>query len=881
MLPAPQRKAAPATSPGSRGGRGLLWRSRIKRQLVTCFTIAASLAAFTPVASAYYYFVYFAGPNGPFTAIPAKFDLSVTPDSHSVSYFISDQGPSAMMPGDSFQSLVSEIRLAASTWNGVSSSNLKLAFGGLYSANTQQASPGIDVIFDPDIVPGLLAYTTITTNASTNPVTSTTPFVPIQNSTMHLWKDLTVDQQASYNDSFFLTIVHEFGHTQGLQHSLTSGVMSTSVTRGTTKAQPLAADDIAGISLLYPVQGYAASTGSISGSVLLTGAGVNMASVVALSTSGVAISSLSNPDGTYSINGIPPGQYYVYAQPLPPPALGEAYPDNVVPPQGPSQTLFPANIGFDTEFFPGTRDWTQAATVSVGAGSLATGVNFNMQTRSNGPTVYDGEVYAYQGVGGQVPVQSPSLQSGTRTAVAMFAFGTVVNTNQLAPGLNVTVVGGPAQVEAGTLAYFTGGYLQMVLDTGSVTASVPAALAITVSNDMYVLPAAFAVVPAPPPSIASVTPGFDGQGNPTASIAGSNLNSGTRILFDGAQASLLSVNTGGSLLVSVPPGSGGGSQAAVEALSNDGQTSLQAIGPSLPPTFVYSGSGSPAISLNPATAIAGTDMFVEISGFSTNFGGLTAVGFGSSDILVRQMWVLDQGHLLVDISVAQGAPSTLTSVSVATGDQLATLTTAFQILATNPGQISLRTPVVNQATGLAGVPAGGVALINTGGLPQNLSGWALLIGGQPAGFSVGAGGQIAALVPSGLLTGPVLVQLTSPNGASIPPVIMQLDPPPPVIASASPSGASTASASSLKSGTSVTLTVYGLAVNNAYPLPANVQIGVGGAVAVALSVTPIASQAGACQVQFALPANLPDGPIPVTITTGTRVSSPFLLTIEN
>jgi uncharacterized protein (TIGR03437 family) len=157
----------------------------------------------------------------------------------------------------------------------------------------------------------------------------------------------------------------------------------------------------------------------------------------------------------------------------------------------------------------------------------------------------------------------------------------------------------------------------------------------------------------------------------------------------------------------------------------------------------------------------------------------------------------------------------------------------------------------------------------------------LLIGGQPAGFSVGAGGQIAALVPSGLLTGPVLVQLTSPNGASIPPVIMQLDPPPPVIASASPSGASTASASSLKSGTSVTLTVYGLAVNNAYPLPANVQIGVGGAVAVALSVTPIASQAGACQVQFALPANLPDGPIPVTITTGTRVSSPFLLTIEN
>ncbi len=235
--------------------------SRIKRPLLTLVAIAACLAALSPVASAYYYFVYFAGRTAPFTPVPAKFDLSVTPDSHTISYFISDQGPSAMQPGDSFQSLVSEIRLAASVWNGVASSSLRLGFGGLYSANTQQASPGIDVIFDPDIVPGLLAYTVVTTSASTNPVTRTTPFVPILNSTTHLWKDLTADQQASYYDSFFLTIVHEFGHTQGLQHSLTSGVMATSVTQATTKAQPLAPDDIAGISLLYPVSRHVAGHG--------------------------------------------------------------------------------------------------------------------------------------------------------------------------------------------------------------------------------------------------------------------------------------------------------------------------------------------------------------------------------------------------------------------------------------------------------------------------------------------------------------------------------------------------------------------------------------------------------------------------------------------
>src|SRR5207249_1866364 len=123
--------------------------------------------------------------------------------------------------------------------------------------------------------------------------------------------------QASYYDSFFLTAVHEFGHALGLQHTLTSGVMSTAVTRATTKAAPLSPDDVAGISALYPAGAFLAEMGSITGRVTLGGGGVNLASVVALSTSGVAVSGMTNPDGTYRIEGIPPGQYYVYVHPLP------------------------------------------------------------------------------------------------------------------------------------------------------------------------------------------------------------------------------------------------------------------------------------------------------------------------------------------------------------------------------------------------------------------------------------------------------------------------------------------------------------------------------------------------------------------------------------
>ena len=144
--------------------------------------------------------------------------------------------------------------------------------------------------------------------------------MPILRSKLQLRSDLTVKHQASYSDAFFLTMVHEFGHTLGLQHSTVSATMSTSTTRATTKARPLAPDDIAGISMLYPAAGFAATTGSITGQVLLNGKAVNMASVVALSVNGTAIGTLTNPDGSYRIDGIPPGDYYVYTQPLPPAA---------------------------------------------------------------------------------------------------------------------------------------------------------------------------------------------------------------------------------------------------------------------------------------------------------------------------------------------------------------------------------------------------------------------------------------------------------------------------------------------------------------------------------------------------------------------------------
>src|SRR5579862_1800922 len=451
------------------------------RTVARTLTLAVILLSLSSVAPAYYHWIYYAARTGPFTAVPARFDLGALPN-NTVSYFISDQPPSKLMPNDTMDALISQIRLAAQAWNGVGSSNIRLQFGGISTVGTPQASPGIDVVFDDDMAPGLLAQTRPSMPDNVGDLTKGRGFVPLLRSKLQLRSDLTVYQQASFSDTFFMTIVHEFGHTLGLQHSAASATMSTSITRGTSKGNPLSADDIAGVSTLYPTAAFTAGTGSIAGLVTAAPAGgsasgVNMASVVALSTNGTVIGGMTNPDGTYRIDGIPPGAYYVYAHPMPPAQQGESSPAGIVPPTDELGVAFPIDTGFNTLFFPGTQDWTQATLVTVNAAASTDKINFSLQRRS-GPAVYDMRLFAYLGPADHVtPVHAPPLVSGYRGWVIFDAAGALVpNTNQLTPGLSINVIGTAAKLESNYLGYFAGDFLDIIGDGNKVTVATPVAL---------------------------------------------------------------------------------------------------------------------------------------------------------------------------------------------------------------------------------------------------------------------------------------------------------------------------------------------------------------------------------------------------------------------
>ena len=866
------------------------------------FLLAMALTVMSPLVSAYYYYIFFASGAGPYAPLAAHFDLNAIKD-NTVQYFISDQPPAPLMPGDNLTAIYSQIRQAAEVWNGVASSSLRLHFGGTRNMATPQTVPGIDVVFDDNMPPGIVAQTTLTFPSDLTFLSAQgTTFVPILRSKLQLRKDLTAAgyQQPSYTDAFFMTLVHEFGHTLGLQHTFTSATMSTAITRATTRGAPLAADDVSGISLLYPAGGYIYSTGSITGQVIAaaSGVGINLASVVALSTSGVAVSGMTRPDGTYEIDGIPPGQYYIYVHPLPPAQAGEGTPANIVVPTDPQKDGFPANTGFVTQFFPGTQDWTQAVPAGVGAGSVVKNVNFAV-TASGGPAVYAMETYGYpQGVA----VPAPPFVPKTRNALVFYANGaTVNNQSAMAPGLTASIIGSAASIEPGSLQYFAYGFLLAWVDTADIKVETPVALAVRLNGDLYVLPAAFTVVPGGAPSITTVTLPSSGSAAAT-NIAGANLTASTRILLDGAPAQVLAAKADGSLDILQPPALSG-MQATVEAVNPDGQTSLQSLGATPAPLLTYPQSNPPQLYQTPDMVTAGTDTLMVISGVDTHFAdGQTTVGFGSSDISVRGQWVVGPQMVILNLSVNPAAQPGTTYITVATGLEIVTAANLLNVAAASPNQVSLRVPVLNAVTGLAGVPAGGTALIATTGLPADLTGWTLTVGPLPAAFTADANGVLTVQVPYLLGLGEQPVQLIPPSNstvAAIPRVILKLDPPPPLILwgvdTPVPTGGPVLVSASNPAplGASMTLMLYGLSSpNGVLPGAGAVWMNIGGAIYPATAVTRVPADPNStapppdlAYVSFVVPTTLVLDPtvsnpsVPVMVGTSTRLSGAYSLFI--
>ncbi|MBZ5595522.1 MAG: matrixin family metalloprotease [Acidobacteriia bacterium] len=812
-------------------------------------------------AGAYYHYIHYTSTTAPYLPVPEKFDLSVLPNK-TVTILVSDAGPKKYSANDNLPSVLTQVRQAAEVWNRVATSDLRVTFGGLYADGTAGVTPGGELVFDDEVPPGLLAITTHT--AANSPVEGPNgSFFPITRSVMHFRSDLTQAPGPSYTEGFFLTVVHEMGHALGLQHTFTSSVMSTAVTRATAELQPLDADDIAAVSLLYP-HNFGGNTGTIIGTVTAGGAGVHMASVVALRPGGAAVSSLTNPDGTYRIDGIPPGNYVVYVQPLPPTA-------NITPPQDVNGNPVAPSSAFNGVFYPNVSDPSKATVVTIQAGASADGIDFAVNHANTVP-VYDVSTYSFYGQAAAHPAYVNFVPGPATIAAAGVGLG---SNGKVASGLSATILGTAFLAPGGLRAYgTTPTYLALDLMFGLATQTGPQHMVFSQGNNIYVLPAALKVTNSDPPSITSVAEGA----NEHVEVTGANFVPNSQVYFDGLPATTTIVDASHAIVI--PPPGVSGQTAVVTVYNGDGQNSMF-LAPTSLPTYSYPGSSATAptrsVTLSPSVLPAGARALVDITGVNTNFAdGFMSVGFGSSDALVRGVWVLSPTHALVNVQVADSAQSGSSYATVISGFQTISQPNAFQIGAAAPNAPVVEPTLINAVWLPSGVYPGAITSLfglNLGGAQTTVT-----INNVPATILYASASQINLVVPASLKAGPAILRLNN-GSTNAYPVVVVIGPAPPSITAIENASNVTISASNpAQAGDVLNVQVTGLAPSGTAVAPGRVNLTAGGVDMPAGSVTDVNDTTSV--IQFKLDPNVaPGAQIPLTVSIDGKTSLPVYIPI--
>jgi len=853
---------------------------------VQALAMAAAVLALAIPSRAYYHYVHYLTGSAPFIPVPEAFDLNALPNK-TVTFFVSDTGLKAYGSNDSFSSVLSQVKNAAAVWNSVASSDLRVAFGGLetYNPNQLSATPAGDVVFE-ELAPGILGLGAHSMSATATVQTGQNgQFFPISRGLVILTN--STDPNAgygpgpSYLEEFYTTAVHEFGHALGLQHTWTAAAMSQDVIRNTSRSRPIDADDIASLSELYGVAGWAANTGSISGTVTANGKPWNMASVVAIPPQGPAVSALTNPDGTYTISGLAPGQYLLYAHPLPPDAVTYTN-TGLALPVGSTGLPFVQTTGyFQTVFYPGTTEVTQAKTFTLSAGQALTGENFAVLPRSS-PPVYDIVTWAFLDPASRQYLASAS----TSTSAYIFLSPAYGETSQQylriwaeANSMNVTpqpataMLLGGGTAPSGDIQIYQGYILMDFPNTGGLTAG-PRHLVMTFQDPegtyVVVVPDAINVVDSGPPAITSLTQNSDGS----VTVAAAGLTAASRIFFDGLQAAVTvpfqSTDATDGAITVTPPAGASGQNATVTVFTADSQNSML-VQFANPITYAYSVANAPQITAVTPSALPagfnadGTSAMVDVTASNTNFvQGQVTVGFGTSDIGVRRVWVLSPTHLVADVVVANNAALGAWPVNVVSGFQVVEQPAAFQVQTPN---MTLPTPAlpvfnaVSYATVLHDADYGSIfgANLDAGSTAQ------VLLNGKPAPVLYASPTQINFQVPAGFPVGPTTLQVNNGSVSALP-VYLQIDSTPAVISSApsTPGGMSNAASSiqTVNPGD-----VVSVQITNADP-------GVVSApnrVAVTLSGVPMAVQGvtslggGVFQIQFAVTQSFGGWQVPLVV----------------
>jgi uncharacterized protein (TIGR03437 family) len=890
-----------------RRGTGLLGCQSLLRQPGYWPVILAAAIAVTP-AHAYYHYIHYL--NGNFgTPVYEKFDLTALPNK-TISFLVADTGAKNYATNDDFASVLSQIQQAAAAWNSVDSSDLRVAFGGLESQGQAENSPGGDVVF-VDLPPGLLGLggTNVPVNATPVNDASGKPFFPIVRSIIQLNDDTTEVPGPSYLESFFTTAVHEMGHALGLQHTWTSAAMAQDVIRNTSRARPLDADDRAGLSVLYGKTSWTSNFGSISGRITANGQGVALASVVAIPPAGPAVSALTNPDGTYTINGLPANNvsYLLYVHPLPPDAI-LANGAGLKPPVDQNGNPLQASAPFFTVFLQ-DPSISQPKSFSPSPGTAFTAQNFSVNPQST-VSMYDIVTYSYSDSPACAASATPNCWNApayVNSTAARFTIEARASQPLVTPvPQTVTILGGfgtatlcaaqnatlpcflPYNVNSGqrlpanttdpsaALAIYFSGTL------GAGTG--PRHLVFTLPNgDLYILPDGVNLVNQDPPAIASVAPNSDG----TVTITGSNFGTDksgilSRVFFDGQPVttqSAVSVNAAQDSISVAPPPGYSGQNATVILYNSDGQNSTF-YQPSNPPTYSYPASAAPQITVSPALLPSGVSSMVDVTATNTQFQNCQpTLGLGTSDVSVRRVWVLSPTHLVANVVVAPNAAIGSSEISVVCGFQVATQSGGFQIQAADPTQPFLALPLENNDPYQQFFYPGAVVSLYGLRLSTAPNSTQVTLNGQSLPILYSSATQVNFAIPASFPTGFTPVTLVLNNGAvNARPIELEIDNAPPVIQQIVGASGQPLDSTHLASSGDTLMAVVSSVDPSVVSNPSRVQVTIAG---ISQNISQVsAGPNGTVTVSFVVSQSFTGATVPVVVAVNGVTSDPASIIVK-